>query len=1273
MEEIFISYSSKHRSLTRQLEKAIEAQYGRDSVWWDNKRESWGSFEEQNRAKAEASSAIVVIWNEEAAASDWIKSEAHTAHKRGCLINVAVDGFPFDNIPKPYDTYHVKLLSDVPGILVSIAGVIAGKPPKTAIPAAGSAAGTRGTQLFDAGPEEPETHKPAEIPLPELIAQAREAAALPAEPGAGARGTPLFDAGPEEPETHKPAEIPLPELIAQALESAVPPADPGAGAWGTQFFDAGREESETRMPLEIPLPEPIAAALPAEPGADAQGTPLFDAGREEPETRVPLEIPLPEFTQALETAASSAEPGVGDQGTLRLDTGLAELETRTPLEILPSELLQARYAAVPFQDAAGAKDECLAWCQDAAPAAAGRLYHGPGGLGKTRLLIEVAAELRKSGWTAGFLNRDYLDGETRRKQAWQELEQWVLHGEDAGLLIVLDHAEARQPEAVEIAQLLLQAPANPARPLRLVLLARSAGWWERLREEHDEICRLFHRTPERPDAFALKPMANTAVWQNLFRETVNEFWPVLQLQGYAKPDRAVLRERLERATKGEGFERPLAIQMEALLWLCAVPAGANGIDAQLDAVLDLERARWQQLTGPLDSDARLGMERGAAQATAVAGTASEAATEALLMADLFYDGRRTVRADVAPVLRNLTSAYGRDTGGVSPIVPDLLGEHHVAVSADAEVIEGCLVWIETLAEAGREKRRRDLVGTLQRASRAEHGAAAGKAAVLLDRLILHHTPTLAADFVAVLTGMPGQLQSRIDAALDALDFDALRALDAALPPKHRQLLELAHGVSSRHAALSKAMLNQAQAEAAQPEGLEAAKALAAAAIGQHGFRSFTIGKREDAVEATREALEIYRDLAAARPEAFLPSVATALHDLAPMLSRAGHRDEALDAAREALAIRRQLAESQPDSPLGDVASSLDNLGDILSDLRQHGDALEAAEEAVAIYRRLAVVRRGAFQAGLAGSLNNLSRDLLNLGHHEQALEAAHEAVTLLRALAETRPVKFLPGLAVGLSNLATALTDLGHYGKAMDAAREAAAINQRLSEVQPDSFLAGFAACLNNLGNRIFDLGHREVALEMARETVALRRLLATSQPDAYRPGLASSLINYGARLTRLGFSEEALEATSEAVAIQRDLAEAQPGVFLPDLATGLNGLCNILAGVNKREAALRAVHEAIVIFRRLSKTRPDDFLPELARSLSSLSKILSKQDQYVEAAALQMEALEIIAPFAEKQPQAFLQFVQNLASNYREACQAGGVEADADLLERVRCAARTA
>ena len=324
MHEIFISYSSKHRDLTRELAAVLEAQYGAGSVWWDKELEARAAYATQIRAALEQARVVVVIWTAGAMVSDYVYAEAVRALESGKLVNVRPADMSFRDIPEPFNIHHID----------------------------------------DA--DEPRPH----------------------------------------PRHHR-----------QGLERH---ADPD--------------------------PRPAARDL------------------------LPPARPPPDRPQAEAAAAR-------------------------PARDRPTELLQAKYAVVPYADVTGMAAELEAWCTELPRPTAGRLIHGPGGLGKTRLLIHVAAQLREQGWMAGFLDRPDDPDEATRKQRWQALEQLVDHGDDAGLLLVLDYAEARQDELVRLARRLAERPEAATRPIRLVLLARSAGeWWERLIEEQPELDRIVRGT-----------------------------------------------------------------------------------------------------------------------------------------------------------------------------------------------------------------------------------------------------------------------------------------------------------------------------------------------------------------------------------------------------------------------------------------------------------------------------------------------------------------------------------------------------------------------------------------------------------------------------------------------------------------------------------------------------------------------------------------------------------------------------------------------------------
>ena len=100
---------------------------------------------------------------------------------------------------------------------------------------------------------------------------------------------------------------------------------------------------------------------------------------------------------------------------------------------------------------------------------------------------------------------------------------------------------------------------------------------------------------------------------------------------------------------------------------------------------------------------------------------------------------------------------------------------------------------------------------------------------------------------------------------------------------------------------------------------------------------------QEAIEATQEAVELYRRLAKENAEAFTPDLAASLNNLGAMLGALGRREKALEATQEAVELRRRLAKENAEAFTPDLAASLNNLGNMLGALGRREKAIEAAQ------------------------------------------------------------------------------------------------------------------------------------------------------------------------------------------------------------------------------------------------------------------------------------------------------------------------------------------
>jgi hypothetical protein len=125
-------------------------------------------------------------------------------------------------------------------------------------------------------------------------------------------------------------------------------------------------------------------------------------------------------------------------------------------------LLDPQRALLSFTGRQAELAALLAWCEDE-HAARLRLMTGPGGVGKTRLALELAGRLRGRGWNAQLV-----------QPGGESAVTGILHaGPGDRALLVVDNADT----CADLQQVLTALVRGEGSGLRVLLLARSSGEW----------------------------------------------------------------------------------------------------------------------------------------------------------------------------------------------------------------------------------------------------------------------------------------------------------------------------------------------------------------------------------------------------------------------------------------------------------------------------------------------------------------------------------------------------------------------------------------------------------------------------------------------------------------------------------------------------------------------------------------------------------------------------------------------------------------------------
>ncbi|MFD6446947.1 tetratricopeptide repeat protein [Promicromonospora sp. NPDC060204] len=931
-------------------------------------------------------------------------------------------------------------------------------------------------------------------------------------------------------------------------------------------------------------------------------------------------------------------------------------EVRSPVarETSPAALLAPEREVVPFTGRGRELADLRAWVRSREPVAL-RLMCGLGGVGKTRLALELGRRMRRTGWTVVHV------------PPGEEVAAVVAVAEARRVLLVVDDAGHRLDLP---AMLDAVAETRTRGRLRILCTARTGGqWWRRQRWTSTlwagrtpsvtqmALAPAFDRTVEVGPGPALglevdrseddRVLLGTAVTR--FARALDR--PVPEVSFELTPDHrpraldlqaAALAAVLGPAAAGPGAAAQSAAG-PAVLGPQAPDAGEPGpvaVDPAcgLEAVLDHERAGWAASAPAAGLVAGPGGTAEAALATTLlVGDASEAGVRAALRrAGVELDDGQTdqavawVRAHLLEVPRLAELLVSRVLAGQERLIEactrDLARQEAFGVLAFA-----------TAMSLDRPPTGRDVPGELIAAAASalpDHGPADLAGLMRVTRRLPRSSGPLAVPVLDRLTHRVAELARLVGD--EATQGEALTDLGvvliaegdpAAAVPVLQEAVGLWRGLARTDEAryrppLCTALNNlgmgywavgrHADALTVQEEVITLCARLApgdapwadaehARALQNAGV-SYTELGRTGEIEATQRAsLDIYRRLAEGDPVQYEPRVAAVLGNF-EALTESGRPEDALPANAEAVAIRRRLAAGRPEH-LGELAWSLGQLGTTLEALGRYEEAGSVLVEALQIQRRLADENARGTRADLSGALSALGALYSTTGRADEALRLERDALEIRRELAREHPARYLHYLAHSLSNLGVTYARRGRFDEAVLLEEEAVGIRRGLARRNARS-LKYLAQSLSNLGVRYADLGRFEEALRPTQEAVDMLRRLVRDQPEKYRTGLAEALANLGATQLDLDKPTEALGPMREAVAMRRQLAVENPDKHRPDLALTLSNLASALSAAGDNVAALGLAREAVEMRRRLAADLPERYRAELDRSRAVLARI---------------------------------------------------------------------
>lgn len=374
------------------------------------------------------------------------------------------------------------------------------------------------------------------------------------------------------------------------------------------------------------------------------------------------------------------------------------------------------------------------------------------------------------------------------------------------------------------------------------------------------------------------------------------------------------------------------------------------------------------------------------------------------------------------------------------------------------------------------------------------------------------------------------------------------------------------------------------------------------------------GDAEGAFAAVAECVSIRRRLVA-QDARHLSGLAGSLDHLAMILDGRNELPAALEASAEAVAIFKRLRQDQPDAHERSVGAALDNRGGLLWRAGKREEAITAIEESVVSFKKLFALNRNAFDVDLYKALNNLARKQWECDSIDAALATMREAISVLREVASRFPVQYRSDLAGSLMDFAGWLKQTDNHDELIEIADEAISVISEREHLGADAVEPAIGQAWLLKSDALAAAGRIDDSFEAAAAAVeSWRRAAGLDGKNLI--GLAGALRGLGARQIYARLYEDARRSLDEALEILRNLTgEAAESVGL--LGVTLSTYAHLQAeSLFDPAAGLRAADESLSLLVPLGEASIEVTAPFIVGSLESRATLLDELGSADEAAA---------------------------------------------------------